>query len=67
MEADLLTAMRSKGVAPPSRRGLKETEAEIIGKALAQYRWNITETARVLGIGRNTLYRKIRQYELQNP
>lgn len=66
MEANLLAALRSKGVEPSPRRGLKETEAETIEKALAQYRWNITETARVLGIGRNTLYRKIRQYDLQS-
>ncbi len=66
MEAGLLAAMRSKGVEPPPQRCLKETEAETIGKALAHCQWNITETARVLGIGRNTLYRKIRQYNLQS-
>ena len=47
-----------------TRRGLRETEAETIKKTLDQLQWNIAETARTLGIGRNTLYRKIRQFSL---
>ncbi len=65
VEAGVLAAMRGKGVEPDLQLGLKETEADAIRRALAQCRRNITETARVLGIGRNTLYRKIRQYHLE--
>ena len=61
LESSLLAAMQNKGIAPP-RRGLKETEAETIGKTLDQYRWNITDTAKALGIARNTLYRKIKEF-----
>jgi DNA-binding NtrC family response regulator len=66
LETSLLAVMRHKGIGPPAQRGLKATEAEIIKQALEQQQWNITETAKVLGIGRNTLYRKIKQFNLQN-
>ncbi|AJE02752.1 sigma-54-dependent transcriptional regulator [Geobacter pickeringii] len=66
LETRLVAAMGGKGGVSP-RRGLKETEEETIRRALEQCRWNITETAKVLGIGRNTLYRKIRQFNLLNP
>jgi DNA-binding NtrC family response regulator len=61
----VFAAMRAQGVAPSGRRGLKETEAETIKSVLDQYQWHITESARALGIGRNTLYRKIKQFELK--
>jgi len=64
IESNLLAAMASRGMASAGRKGLKETEAETIRKALELHRWNITETATALGIGRNTLYRKIRQFGL---
>jgi two-component system NtrC family response regulator len=63
IEADVLAAMRTSGVATAGKV-LKETEAETIKHALDLHKWNITETARALGIGRNTLYRKIRQFGL---
>jgi len=49
----------------PAARGLKETEAEAIKKALELHHGNITETAIALGIGRNTLYRKIKRFGLE--
>jgi len=64
IEAKLLSSMRGKGLAAGARKGLKETEAETIQKSLELHNGNITETARALGIGRNTLYRKIRQFGL---
>jgi len=66
VESSILSAMHRKGDAPPVRRGLKETEEATISKTLEQFGWNITETAKVLGIGRNTLYRKIKQFNLLN-
>ncbi|HXC92959.1 MAG TPA: helix-turn-helix domain-containing protein, partial [Geobacteraceae bacterium] len=59
-----LSAMRTGGIPAAPRRGLKETEAKTIKNALELHRWNITEAARALGIGRNTLYRKISQFKL---
>ena len=46
-------------------RRLMDTEADAIRSALAKHHWNISEAARALGIGRNTLYRKIKQFKLQ--
>ncbi|RMH53503.1 MAG: sigma-54-dependent Fis family transcriptional regulator [Alphaproteobacteria bacterium] len=43
-------------------RPLSEVEAEAIADALMICRGHISETARRLGIGRSTLYRKMREY-----
>lgn len=64
IEANVMAAMRKKGVKSTTGQGLRETEAETVRNALNLHQWNITETARALGIGRNTLYRKIRQFSL---
>jgi PAS domain S-box-containing protein len=41
-----------------------DDEARVIREALEVHRWNRTETARALGIGRNTLWRKMKKYGL---
>jgi len=63
LENYLTTILRKKGSGqpPPS---LEEIEAKAIKDALDYYQRNITMTARALGIGRNTLYRKIKDYNL---
>ncbi len=43
---------------------LKEVEAKTIREALAHHGGNVTHAARALGIGRNTLYAKLRQLGL---
>lgn len=43
---------------------LKGVEAKAIRDTLESYSWNISKSAAALGIGRNTLYRKIKQYNL---
>jgi len=43
---------------------LKSAEASVIKNALENNKWNISKAATVLGIGRNTLYRKIKRYNL---
>jgi DNA-binding NtrC family response regulator len=45
-------------------RPLTEIEADLIRLALGHYRGHITEAARRLGIGRSTLYRKMREFGL---
>jgi two-component system NtrC family response regulator len=64
IESAVLSAMRAKGDTSAARRRLRETEADAIKKVLNLHQWNITEAARSLGIGRNTLYRKIKQFSL---
>ncbi|MGE0701397.1 MAG: sigma-54-dependent transcriptional regulator [Hyphomicrobiaceae bacterium] len=46
-------------------RTLEEMEADMIRLALGRYRGHMTEVARRLKIGRSTLYRKMRDYGLE--
>ena len=43
---------------------MNELEAKAIENAIAQFRGNLTEAAKALGIGRATLYRKVKQYQI---
>jgi len=55
-----------KGTKSIIRRGtLKEMEREFIGETLHRCRHNMAKTARNLGISRATLYRKIKEYGLE--
>jgi DNA-binding NtrC family response regulator len=47
-------------------RPLVALEEEIIRFALDHYRGHMTEMARKLGIGRSTLYRKLKEYGLDS-
>jgi DNA-binding NtrC family response regulator len=46
-------------------RPLDEIEADMIRLALGRYRGHMTEVAKRLGIGRSTLYRKMREFGLE--
>jgi DNA-binding NtrC family response regulator len=46
-------------------RSLEAIEADTIRLALGRYRWHMTEVAKRLGIGRSTLYRKMREFGLE--
>ncbi len=48
-------------------RKIEDLEAEIIKFSLAYYRGQMSEMARRLGIGRSTLYRKMKDYGLDDP
>jgi DNA-binding NtrC family response regulator len=43
---------------------LADHEKQLIRKALDQFNWNMSKTAKELGINRSTLYDKIKKYEL---
>lgn len=43
---------------------INELESLAIENAIHQYNGNLTEAARALGIGRATLYRKVKQYNI---
>ena len=45
-------------------RQMEDMEAELIRFALAHYRGQMSEMARKLGIGRSTLYRKMKDFGL---
>ena len=48
-------------------RALEEIEADMIRLAIGKYRGHMTEIAKKLGIGRSTLYRKMREFGLEAP
>jgi DNA-binding NtrC family response regulator len=48
-------------------RKLDEIEAQALRFALTHYRGQMSEIARRLGIGRSTLYRKMKEYDLDEP
>jgi DNA-binding NtrC family response regulator len=54
-------------IAGSDMRTLDELEREIIVFALAHYRGHMSEISRKLGIGRSTLYRKLKDYGLVEP
>lgn len=43
---------------------MEDVEAKAIESAINQYKGNLTEAAKALGIGRATLYRKVKQYHI---
>lgn len=43
---------------------MEDIEAKAIESAITQYKGNLTEAAKALGIGRATLYRKVKQYHI---
>ncbi|MDR1573655.1 MAG: sigma 54-interacting transcriptional regulator [Clostridiales Family XIII bacterium] len=46
---------------------LKQGDRETILAAFANNRWNISRTAKTLGIARNTLYKKMKEYAITIP
>jgi len=66
LESAVLSVLRDKGTGAPVTTDLRATEEEMIRRCLEEHRWNITETARALGIARNTLHRKIKKLNLRN-
>ena len=48
-------------------RRMEDLESEIIRTAIARYDGHMSEVARRLGIGRSTLYRKLKEFGLEEP
>ena len=46
-------------------KNLKRLEKSTIEKSLADCKYNLTSTAKILGISRTTLYRKLKQYQIE--
>ncbi len=55
----------SSSVSTTADNLLEDSQRAIIKKALADNNWNFTQTAQALGIGRTTLWRKVRKYDLK--
>ena len=56
--------VRAAQPAPPPRGSLRDTEREMIVRALADTQGNLTTAAARLGIHRATLYRKVKKFGL---
>jgi DNA-binding NtrC family response regulator len=54
-----------KDAAPPPAASLRDLEAHHIRRVLDQTGWNFKQAAEILGIHRNTLRMKIKEYELE--
>ncbi len=69
-----LTTSDDSAISEPTREGrhsltissglLVHHQREVIVRALDDNRWNFTKTAAALGIGRTTLWRKVKKYNL---
>lgn len=64
LEQRVVEAMSSQGLPRPLPLTLAEVEARAVAEALAYHNGNVTLAAKVLGIGRNTLYRKMKDYNI---
>ena len=63
--ADSLRGERPAGAAGPPLATLQEMERHGIEEALRAALGNMSQTARVLGISRNTLYRKLKEFGIR--
>jgi len=45
---------------------IKQAERNLIIESIEQNEWNMSKVAKALGIGRNTLYRKLKEYDIGN-
>ena len=67
IEAESLTFLRPRGEAPPGNASLEEVEARHIKNTLEECDWNISRAARILGINRGTLTRRLKKLDLEKP
>ncbi len=62
---DLPISIQGEGRGEFGNRTLQAIEREHIEKILRDTNWNIAMSARILGIDRSTLYKKIKRYNIQ--
>lgn len=65
LQEDNLVYTGNSAPAKESILSLREVERRTITEALKLCRGNVSEATRKLGIGRNTLYRKMKEYEIE--
>ncbi len=62
---DLPIFLQGQRIVSAEKKSLQAVEKEHIEKILRETNWNITMSARILGIDRSTLYKKIKRYNIQ--
>ncbi|MBW1731888.1 MAG: sigma-54-dependent Fis family transcriptional regulator [Deltaproteobacteria bacterium] len=60
-----LPIFRQEHRTPPKSKSLKEVEKHHIAEILRETNWNISRSAKILGIDRATLYNKIKRYQIE--
>ena len=65
LENEVVAAIMRKGAGTMRPSSLGEAEAKAIREAVSYSQGNIASAARALGIGRNTLYRKMKEYDIK--
>jgi two-component system response regulator HydG len=60
-------AVRATLLSDRTMSALKESEKATLHRVLEQCGWNKKEAAKRLGIGRTTLYAKMRKYRINKP
>jgi transcriptional regulator of acetoin/glycerol metabolism len=67
---DTLSKPRHKTAEPavkqPARTGLEAAEYTALLQELRNHEWNISATAKALGMSRNTLYRRMEKYAINH-
>jgi len=53
--------------APVKKEPLTHCSEDSVRKALEKTAWNKAKAARILGVGRQTLYRKLSEYNIADP
>ncbi len=61
------SAGSSAAIPAVDRKEFEREEARRILAALGENRWNVSEVSRIMGIPRNTLYRKLTRYKIKRP
>ena len=65
--ADLPTAIRGSSMTAPSSPLIVENERALLERVLAECKWEKKKAARRLGMGRSTLYSKLKKYGIVKP
>lgn len=63
-QVTLSNGVQHDGAGSMLDRTLKETERDVIKRALARTGWNVSQAARELGLTRRSLYRRIEEHRL---
>lgn len=62
--ARVLHFVKTNGPTSGNVETMEQLEAKAIEAAIVQFKGNLTEAAKALGIGRATLYRKVKHYSI---
>ncbi|MTI81279.1 MAG: sigma-54-dependent Fis family transcriptional regulator [Firmicutes bacterium] len=65
IKENIKSSLTAQGISHPETPvALKDLEAKAIEDALAYFNGNVSAASKALGVGRNTLYRKVREYDI---